>query len=357
VSFRSSRRHHKVLQGFKDDLFGRRKSPRNHKLPRVTRLPAQASVHRPQPEEVGEADQEYASPCIYQKFYGFKRPPFNNTPDPNFFFMSQKHSESLSRLLYAAQSRKGFVLLSGEIGSGKTTVCRALINKLRLTSKVALVTNTSISGSQLVRMIAEEFELETENKSKWEIISELNGFLISQLANDRNVILILDEAQNLSNQVLEEVRMLSNLETTQEKLIQIFLVGQPELRQKVNAPELKQLRQRIALRFHLKPLDEQESRDYIAHRLRVANAVCPPRFPEASLELIYEYSEGIPRVINTVCDNALIEGFVKETFKIGRDIVEEVINDLEGITIEEEKEPRKPSSFMRRLRQALGGRR
>ncbi len=354
MNYRASRRHHKVLERFKNDLFGSRKAADGVLRGKPPRAAAPAL---PTIEPMNAApDPEYTSPCIYQPFYGFKRPPFNNTPDPKFFFLSKKHSEGLSRLLYAAQARKGFVLFTGEIGSGKTTICRALMSKMRLTSKVALITNSSISSKQLMAFIAEEFDLPVENRSKGEIIAELNKFLVKQLSMDRNVLLVLDEAQNLSNQVLEEIRMLSNLETTQEKLIQIFLVGQPELRAKVNSPELKQLRQRIALSYHMQPLDENESSEYVAHRLRVANAVCPPRFTPEALNALYRYSQGVPRLINTVCDNALLVGFTRESFKIGEAIIEEVIADLEGLP-QPERIDETPAGFWDRVRQAIGGRR
>jgi len=353
LNYRANRRHHKVLQKFKSDLFG--SSSRDSRVrTKVSRLPV-----RPAPaieSMEAEPDPEYLSPCIYQQFYGFNRPPFNNTPDPRFFFLSKKHSEGLSRLLYAAQARKGFVLLTGEIGSGKTTICRTLINKLRLTSRVALIANTSITSKQLIAFIAGEFNLPTDGKSKGEIITELNKFLIKQLSMDRNVLLVLDEAQNLDNPVLEEIRMLSNLETTQEKLIQIFLVGQPELRDKVNSPDMKQLKQRISLRYHVRPLDRLESEEYIAHRLHVANAVCAPRFTPHALDEIFGYSEGIPRLINTVCDNALVVGFTRETVKIGGDIVQEVVADMEGLPQPEADEDRS-GGFFSRLRTVIGGRR
>ncbi|HEQ60560.1 MAG TPA: AAA family ATPase, partial [Firmicutes bacterium] len=253
-----------------------------------------------------------------------------NTPDPKFFFLSRQHQEALSRLVYAAQARRGFVLLTGEIGSGKTTLCRALMNRLRLTTEVALVTNANITSKELISSIAEELGVSTRRKSKGAILRELNRFLIEQLSLDRNVLVILDEAQNLRGGVLEEVRMLSNLETAQEKLVQIFLVGQPELREKLNQPELKQLRQRIALRYHVLPLDGDECRNYITHRLNVAEAERVPQFSAAALEKIFRYSQGVPRLVNTVCDNALIVGFTRGTLSIDGDIIEEVIADLEG---------------------------
>lgn len=282
------------------------------------------------PERTSGLDPAYSSACIYLHFYGFRRPPFNNTPDPKFFFLSRQHQEALSRLVYAAQARRGFVLLTGEIGSGKTTLCRALMNRLRLTTEVALVTNANITSKELISSIAEELGVSTRRKSKGAILRELNRFLIEQLSLDRNVLVILDEAQNLKGAVLEEVRMLSNLETAQEKLVQIFLVGQPELRDKINQPELKQLRQRIALRYHVLPLDGDECRKYVAHRLHIAEAERVPEFSGAALEKIFRYSEGVPRLINTVCDNALIVGFTRGTLTLDGDIIDEVIADLEG---------------------------
>lgn len=354
MGYRASGRHYHVLRRFKRELFGGKAPVEEEVL--STPPPRRAEVPEDSLSDTG-SDPEYTSPCLYQHYYGFRRPPFNNTPDPKFFFLSNKHSEGLSRLLYAAQARKGFVLLTGEIGSGKTTICRALIHKLRLSTRVALITNTSLNSLQLIASIAEEFGLPTQNRSKGEIITELNKYLIKQLSLDRNVLLILDEAQNLEESVLEEIRMLSNLETTQEKLIQIFMVGQPELRDKINSPRLKQLRQRIALRYHMMPLDRSETVEYIAHRLKVASAVCPPHFTDNSLEMIYQYSEGIPRVVNTVCDNALIVGFTRETFKINEDVVQEVIADMEGLPKPEPVEIDRTGGWLSRVRQAIEGRR
>ncbi len=268
---------------------------------------------------------------MYQEFYGLDKMPFNTTPDTRFFFHSEQHQEALSSLLYAVNERKGFVLLTGEIGAGKTTVCRAFLNRLDPNTKVAVITNTRLTERQLLQSICEEFGLWIPgNVGKVTLFNELNTFLVEQYRQGTNVVLIVDEAQNLRPEVLEEIRLISNLETERDKLIQIVLMGQPELRDIVELPELKQLKQRIVLRFHLYPLSEREAQAYIFHRLRMAGADGSLKFSRKALAQIYEYSGGIPRVINIVCDNTLLLGFVNETKKISEGLVSEVIRDLEG---------------------------
>ena len=268
---------------------------------------------------------------MYQHFYGLRKMPFNTTPDTRFFFHSEQHQEALSSLLYAVNERKGFVLLTGEIGAGKTTVCRAFLNRLDPATKVAVITNTRLTERQLLQSICEEFGLWIPgNVGKVTLFNELNSFLVEQYRQGANVVLIVDEAQNLRPEVLEEIRLISNLETERDKLIQIVLMGQPELREIVELPELKQLKQRIVLRFHLYPLSEKEAQAYVFHRLRVAGADGSLKFSRKALKAVYEYSGGIPRVINIVCDNVLLLGFVHETKKISESLVREVIRDLEG---------------------------
>jgi len=267
---------------------------------------------------------------MYQHYYGLTKMPFNTTPDTRFFFHSEQHQEALSSLIYAISERKGFVLLTGEIGAGKTTICRALLNRLDPNTKVAVITNTRLTGKQLLQTICEEFNLWIPgNVGKVTLFSELNSFLVDQYRMGANVVLVIDEAQNLRPDVLEEVRLISNLETERDKLLQIILMGQPELRDIVDLPELKQLKQRIVLRFHLYPLTEKEAKDYIFHRLKVAGANGQLKFTKNALREIYSYSGGIPRVINIICDNALLLGFVRETKKISEDIISEVVADLE----------------------------
>jgi general secretion pathway protein A len=268
---------------------------------------------------------------MYQHFYGLKKMPFNTTPDTRFFFHSEQHQEALSSLLYAVNERKGFVLLTGEIGAGKTTVCRAFLNRLDPSTKVAVITNTRLTERQLLQAVCEEFGLWIPgNVGKVTLFNELNTFLIDQYRQGSNVVLIVDEAQNLRPEVLEEVRLISNLETERDKLIQIVLMGQPELREIMELPELKQLKQRIVLRFHLYPLSEREAQAYIFHRLKMAGADGSLKFSRKALRAVYEYSGGIPRVVNIICDNALLLGFVQETRKISEQLVREVIRDLEG---------------------------
>lgn len=265
---------------------------------------------------------------MYEKFYGFTDRPFNLTPDSKFFYASAKHEEALNCLLLAISERNGFVVITGEIGSGKTTVCRTLLNKLDPTTKVALILNTHLGKKELLTTILEDLEIEYRSTSKTHLLSALNKYLLKQAANDTNVVLIIDEAQNLTPSVIEEVRMLSNLETEREKLIQIVLIGQPELRKKLFHPKLEQFRQRVVLHYHLEPLDYEETKQYIKHRITKAGSVNGDIFTAGALDEIYKYSQGIPRLINLACHNALISGVVYETKKITRDITVETINEL-----------------------------
>lgn len=264
---------------------------------------------------------------MYTKFYGLKEAPFNLTPNPRFYYSSAKHMEALSTLLYTISERKGFVVVSGDIGSGKTTICRTLLSKLNSKVKTALITNTRMSVKDLLMCILEEFEIDFKPGSKSKLHSQLNAYLIDQLRRDNNVVLIIDEAQNLSAAVLEEVRMLSNLETESEKLIQIVLMGQPELKQKLALPKLEQLCQRIAAFYHLTPFNKEDSVKYIKHRLSIASESDRDYFSDEAMDSIYEYSRGVPRLINQICDSALLTGYIKEAQKIDKDIVEEVIQE------------------------------
>ncbi|MBP9853815.1 MAG: AAA family ATPase [Candidatus Omnitrophica bacterium] len=264
---------------------------------------------------------------MYYKHYGFKEPPFNLTPNSKFFFESDKHAEALSTLLYAINERKGFVVVSGHIGSGKTTVCRTLLNQLNSTTQTALITNTHLSGKDLLSSILEELEVEYTPGSKSKLLSQLNAYLIAQLKRDNNVVLIIDEAQNLTPTVLEEVRMLSNLETENEKLIQILLLGQPELKKKLAMPKLEQLRQRIAVYYHLSPLNREETMDYINHRLKIASENTNRFFTEGAMEMIYQFSNGVPRIVNQICDSALLTGFINGVNVVDEKIMQEVIDE------------------------------
>jgi len=270
---------------------------------------------------------------MYKKFYGFIEPPFNMTPNSRFFYASAKHTEAISTLIYAIEQRKGFVVITGEIGSGKTTVCRTLLNQLNSHTETALVTNTHISGRDLLCMVLEDLGVEYEPGSKSRLLSQLNKYLIERLRMDRNVVLIVDEAQNLSSSVLEEVRMLSNLETENEKLIQIIFLGQPELKKKLAQPRLEQLRQRIAVFYHLSPLTMEESKEYILHRLKIASNSNRPFITDGALDLVCRATKGVPRLINQICDSAFLTGFIAGADTIDERLMLEVIHESPMVQI------------------------
>lgn len=263
---------------------------------------------------------------MYLKHYNLEQLPFRNTPDPRFFFATDKHNEALANLIYAVEQRRGFVMLTGEIGSGKTLVTHLLLQQVESHALVALVRNTHLNSAQLIRLICDEFAVQVgHHDDKASMLLNLNQFLIQQLAEDRLVVIIIDEAQNLSDRVLEELRMLSNLETSTDKLIQIVMVGQPELRDKVSQPQLEQLRTRIALSYHLEPLTPEEVREYIEHRLRVAGPEHRVVMTDEAVEKIAKFSRGTPRVINGLCDNALLYGFTGQTHTIDEALIDKVI--------------------------------
>lgn len=265
---------------------------------------------------------------MYKEFYNLAEMPFNMTPNSHFFFESAKHMEALSTLKYVIQERKGFVVITGEIGSGKTTVCRTLLNQLGENAEFALVTNTHLGAKDLLTTILDDLGVEYGSGSKARLLYHLNMYLIERLKQNKNVILIIDEAQNLKPAVLEEVRMLSNLETESEKLIQIIFLGQPELKKKLSLERLEQLRQRIALYFHLSPLTREDAVAYIRHRLHIAGMNSEnPIFTEQAMDMVAEFSGGVPRIINQVCDNALLSGFVRDQRIIDADLMEEVISE------------------------------
>ncbi len=268
---------------------------------------------------------------MYRKFFGLAEAPFNLTPDSRFLFLSRRHREALANLIYGIQERKGFITLTGEIGSGKTTLCRTLANELDPeTTRLALILNSFLTEIELLQTINEDFGLPAASESKKELIAELNRFLLDENVAGHNVVLIIDEAQNLSIEVLEQIRMLSNIETETDKLIQILLIGQPELQAKLALPELEQLNQRISVRYHIAPLDEEDVAYYIRHRLFVAKVQIEIEFMPAALKLIYEHSGGIPRKINILCDRCLLAAYSKVTYTIDLPIVKEAIGELKG---------------------------
>jgi general secretion pathway protein A len=297
---------------------------------------------------------------MYLEFYGLKRRPFDMTPDPTFFFPSQKHTEALSSLVYTITEKRGLVVITGEIGSGKTTVCRTLLRKLDPDAKVAMITNTNLTAKQLLEAISSQFGLPTDNRTKVSLLSALNRFLLEQNQSGNSVVLILDEAQNLSVKALEEMRLLSNIETDTQKLVQIMLLGQPELRQKLNMPELEQLRQRVSLRYHLRSLDRNETRRYIQHRLNIAGDQGAVKFTKGALDSLYRFSRGTPRLINVVCDQALLMGYLREKSKLDHPIIDEIVAEFSCPDLEQYHKPEKnngrpkASAFSRILRRKRG---
>ena len=269
---------------------------------------------------------------MYNSFFGFKENPFSLTPDPNYLYLSQYHKEAFDHLLYGINERKGFIVVTGGIGTGKTTLCRALLGSLDSSTKTALIFNAYISDMEFWSTINQEFGIETAvaAQSKKDYIDALNQFLLETFSQDGNAILLIDEAQNLSHTVLEQIRMLSNLETEKEKLIQIVLVGQSELREFLATPSLRQLDERIMVRYDLKPLDKKDVQGYIEHRLVVAGGKGNLRFTRGAFEAIYANSRGNPRRINGICDRALLIAYYKDEFTVSKSMVQKAIGDIHG---------------------------
>ena len=266
---------------------------------------------------------------MYLNFYGLREVPFGPTPDPRFLFQSVRHREALAQLIYGVQERKGFIVLTGEIGTGKTTLLRTLLERIDRETPVAYVHNSSLDIDGLLEYVLQDWGVKSTATTAAQRLFELNEFLIDQHRKGTSPILVIDEAQNLTTETLEAVRLLSNFETTQQKLMQIVLVGQPELRDTLNRPELRQLKQRIGLRCHIGPLSPEETRLYIRHRLRVAGANDAGIFTDAAVQRITEYSRGIPRVINIVCDHCLLSGYADSKRRIEARAVDEAIEYLE----------------------------
>jgi len=267
---------------------------------------------------------------VYLEFYGLKLSPFDITPNPRFLFHSGKHREALNHLLYGIRERKGFVQLTGEVGAGKTTLCRAFLEQLSGEFSTALILNPVLNSNELMKAIATEFALDVRHLDRLETLDAINKFLLKQAERGRDTVLIIDEAQNLTEELLEQVRLLSNIETDDRKLLQIVLLGQPELREKLNSPRLRQLRQRITVRYHLKPLTRFETAQYIQHRLDFAGAKGAPYFTQPAFWRIFRYSNGVPRLINAVCDKALLAGFVERSDRINFRMIGRAIRELEG---------------------------
>ena len=267
---------------------------------------------------------------MYLKFYALTQPPFDLTPNPRFLFNSAKHREAINHLLYGIRERKGFVQLTGEVGAGKTTLCRALLEQLDSHFSTALLLTPVLDANELMKAIAAEFGLNAKGLDRLETLATINDFLIRQVEQGKDTVLIIDEAQNFSDDLLEQVRQLSNIETDDRKLLQIILIGQPELRERLNNPRLRQLRQRITVRYHLRALTSVETGQYIKHRLELAGANGSPRFTTMALWRIFRYSNGVPRLINALCDKALLAGFVQQSRRINFKMIGRAIRELEG---------------------------
>lgn len=270
---------------------------------------------------------------MYCKYYGLKERPFNVTSDPAFFFSSKKHKEALSHLLYGVSQRKGIIVLTGEIGTGKTTICRFFLNQIGKNVKTAFILNPTFSETQLLESIIKDFGLNLKNNSKLGMVTELNNFLLKESNAGNNLVLIVDEAQNLKPALLEQIRLLSNLETEKDKLLQVILVGQPELNSRLNLYDLRQLRQRIMVRYHIGPLDSGEIKDYINWRLEIAGSEKKIEFSSEALDLISRFSAGTPRLINIICDRALLAGFVNETAYLDFNILKSCVEELDSYSV------------------------
>ncbi len=267
---------------------------------------------------------------MYEEFYRLKEKPFALTPDPQFLYLGEGHRTAIESLLYGIHQREGFMVIVGDIGTGKTTICRALLEKLNGEIKAAFIFNSFLNEEELLESILQEYGFPSKGRSRKERIDALNKLLIHLLSQNKNALLIIDEAQHLSTPVLEQIRMLSNLETEKEKMLQIVLVGQLELDQKLQSPKLKQLNQRVAIRHHLLPLTRAEMESYIYQRLHVAGDQGGITFSRSALNEIYKFSKGIPRLINLLCDRSLLGGFVQQTHHIDKGIVKKAKKSLLG---------------------------
>jgi general secretion pathway protein A len=267
---------------------------------------------------------------MYQRFFGLRESPFNVNPDPRYLYLTRHIQEALAGLTYGIQNRKGFILLTGEVGTGKTTLLNRLLDWLR-GQKVAtaFIFNSRLEVNHLFDFMMADFEIPCESREKSQILLRLNQWLLERYRAGETAVLIVDEAQNLSSEVLEEIRLLTNLETSTEKLLQIVLTGQPELEEKLKVPQLRQLRQRITLRCRTSPLSLEEAFGYIAERLRIAGANGEPIFSKEAIQTVHLYSRGIPRVVNLLCEHAMINAYVDSLRPVPAHLVEEVARDFQ----------------------------
>jgi general secretion pathway protein A len=303
---------------------------------------------------------------MYKAFFNLARNPFDLTPDPTCFVSTKRHNEALAALYYGVRWHKGFVVVTGEVGTGKTLLLRCLLRLLRESRDIAYayVFNSRLSSTEFLQYILSDFGLPAAGKNKSELLLDLGQFLVGRGMKRLTTVLIVDEAHHLSEEILEEVRLLSNLETSDDKLLQIVLVGQPELDEKLDSLGLRQLKQRIALRAQLSSLDSEETRDYIQQRKRIAGAdpARQPIFPDEAIEVVFRHTGGLPRLINTVCENSLIAAYARQSPLVTPDIVEDVARefrlgissrDLENPAAMSEAEIRRAANLLLDLFSAL----
>jgi general secretion pathway protein A len=284
------------------------------------------------------------SPNMYLDFFGFTDPPFNLTPDSRFLFLSERHREALASLEYGVSSRKGFIVLTGEIGAGKTTLCRSLFKRLGENTHVALILNSYLTDLEMLQTINDELGVTCRDRnSKKALIDDLNVFLLEMCAQGHDVLVVIDEAQNLAPETLEQVRMLSNLETETDKLIQILLMGQPELRDTLRLPQLEQLNQRITVRYHLGPLNRDEVKEYLDHRMKVAGENNKAEFDAGAVERLFSFSHGIPRKMNLVSDRALLAAYAEQSHTVTANLVDQAIEEVAGSLEEEDRLAARPA--------------
>jgi len=267
---------------------------------------------------------------MYEQFYGLTAQPFSITPDPRYLFFSRRHREAFDHMLFGITERKGFIQITGEVGAGKSTLCRAILEQLGQKYATALILNPVMTGIQLLRAILHELGLEDRGNDRVRLVQRLNEFLLERAREGRDVVLFVDEAQDLSDDILEEVRLLSNLETDDRKLLQIVLIGQTELRTRLERRELRQLRQRITVRYHLGPIEREETEAYILHRLTVAGSNGRPTFSPGAIRAVHRHSRGVPRLINAICDKTLLAGYVEGCDQLTWRQVRRAVRDLEG---------------------------
>jgi general secretion pathway protein A len=265
---------------------------------------------------------------MYTAFYGLREKPFSLTPDPHFLYLAAPHREALAHVLYGVEQGEGFIAVTGEVGTGKTTLCRTLLQRLGSDTEVAYIFNPSLSGEELLRAINVEFGLATAGRSRAELSDQLNAFLLERKRADRRVLLIIDEAQNLQPSTLEEVRLLSNLETSTSKLIQILLFGQPELDEMLDSKGLRQLRQRISVRWALSPLTPEEVSEYVRHRLRIAADGECEIFDAKAMRELFRQTGGVPRLLNVLADRSMLAGYASGTKTVGRQIVRQAAKEI-----------------------------